>query len=464
MKNKKDSRFLETSSVIVLDMLSMELSFLLGYWLWVAYPWHGNYQPLSVYWVVLWALPVLSVVVFNAVGLYKSESGIMAVEEQSKIFKALWITYGITFATSFFYRNVDFSRLVIFYSIFIALVIVSFERYCIRLLWEWNNQRGTGVKQAVIYGAGYHGQRLERWIKQSPKLGIMAIGYLDDDIERLTKKPEKPPFLGDIEELKWLKTQKNVELLFIAHGKLEERKVAEIFQYCRELEIKCWAIPSLYQFHIERAELTHIGGIPLMGFRTDFGKSAYVPVKATLDFICAVIGLMVASPLFVIIALMIRFSTKETVLFRQTRIGLNGKKFRMYKFRTLKKSKQDDEISPEITQDTARYLFMGNFLRRSGLDELPQLFNVFNGDMSLVGPRPEMPFIVERYGPLEKERLTVKPGVTGLWQISGDRKKLLIHENMDYDLFYIGNLSFNLDLAICLQTFFILLKRLIRPS
>jgi lipopolysaccharide/colanic/teichoic acid biosynthesis glycosyltransferase len=119
-------------------------------------------------------------------------------------------------------------------------------------------------------------------------------------------------------------------------------------------------------------------------------------------------------------------------------------------------------ISPELlaaSPATPLHPFQ-RFLRRSGLDEIPQIINVLKGDMSMIGPRPEMPFIVKGYGSLERERLTVKPGITGLWQISEDRKRLLIHENMDYDLYYIEHLSFNLDLAILMQTVFVVLKRL----
>lgn len=132
----------------------------------------------------------------------------------------------------------------------------------------------------------------------------------------------------------------------------------------------------------------------------------------------------------------------------------------MLKFRTLRPASRKDEVSPELQKGSKKLNPFFALLRRTGLDELPQLINVLRGEMSIVGPRPEMPFIVDKYGPLERERLNIKPGITGLWQISKERKKLFIHENMDYDLYYVEHLSFNLDLAILVKTIWTVLSRI----
>lgn len=451
---KKLSHLLDFRTLLVAlcDFLSLESALLAGYWLWITFPWHGHYQPFSDFSLILWILPPLGLVVFKSVDLYKPEGGILGVEEQSHILKGIWILYVASFAISFFYRGVHFSRLAVFYSIFIAISLISLVRFLIRHLFGWLNGKGIGVRNAIIYGAGYHGQRLERWIRQSPKLGIRVVGYLDDEIGRLTKKPAVPAFLGGMEELKKIAHSRNIVLLFIAHRKLDETKIVPIFQLCRELGIQCWAIPSFYQFHIERAELSNIGGIPLMGFRQSLGRGSYLWAKRTLDIVLALLLLFITGPLLCFLALAIRLTSSEPVLFRQVRIGRQGRRFTVFKFRTLKTLGRKDEISPELRRGRDHFLPLGKFLRRTGFDELPQLWNVLKGEMSLIGPRPEMPFIVEKYGPLEHERLTVKPGITGLWQISEDRKRLLIHENMDYDLYYVEHFSFNLDLAILMKT------------
>lgn len=459
MKKSFINFFVIRNAIVVLaDFLCLNAALLIGYLIWVTYPWSGKFQAFEEYARILWILPPLGILVFNAVDLYKSEVGIQGVEEQGLIFKAVWILYLIGLALSFFYRDVKFSRLATFYSFFVATVLISLERFLFRYLFQWSNERGIAVRQAIIYGAGYHGLRLARWIKQSPKLGIHIVGYLDDHLETLIKKDELSAWLGKLDDLPALVAKHNVEQLFIAHRKLPEEKTIEIFQKCRSLDVQCWTIPSLYQFHIERAQILNIGGIPLMGFRMNFGRTSYVAFKRFFDLIAASLAFVIAAPLMLTIALAMRLSNSGPIFFKQVRIGENGKSFVMYKFRTLKASSKDD-ISPELKKGEASFLPFGKFLRKTGLDELPQLINVLKGDMSLVGPRPEMPFIVNKYGPLEKERLTVKPGITGLWQISEDRKRLLIHENMDYDLYYIERLGFNLDLAILMKTVFIIFQR-----
>ena len=453
------SFYLLTFVVALLDFICFQVALLLGYWFWMAFRWHGHYQLFSEYVLILWMLPPIAAVAFRAVGLYKPEMGVLGVEEQSLIFKGTWITYLLVLALSFFYRSVEFSRLAIFYSLFISLFLVSLERFLMRRLFECLNQKGIANRQALIYGAGYQGQRLERWIQQSPQLGVRIVGYLDDHIESLVKMPENTPVLGVLSDLKKLIKTKNISLLFIAHRALPETRVIEIFQLSRQLGIHCWAIPSLYRFHVERAQLQNIGGIPLVSFREGFSSRSYERTKRVLDVLLSLSFSIFASPLLLLIAAGVLLNLGQPVLFKQIRIGKNGKPFTIYKFRTLKKRFKKEEVSPELQKGDKLIDPFSAFLRRSGLDELPQIFNVLPGEMSLIGPRPEMPFIVEKYGPLERERLSVQPGITGLWQISRDRKRLLIHENMDYDLYYVEHLSLNLDLAILVKTIWVVLGR-----
>lgn len=463
MKNKSSNK--NGRAVVVMtalfDFICFEAALLLGYWLWITYPWHGNYQYFSDYAGILWIVPPLGVFVFHAVGLYKPQMGIMGVAEQSLIFKGIWLLYFAAFAISFFYRGVDFSRLATFYSIFIAIVLISIERHLVRYLYAWLHAKGLFGQKALIYGAGYHGQRLARWIQQSPKLGIKVMGFLDDHTERLVKKPVSPKIVGGFEDLKSLVEEEDIRILFIADRKLEDVNIYAFFEICQDLGVTCWAIPSVFHPHIERVSFKSIGGIPLVGIREQAGFKLYLSTKRVLDFLFASVLAVLLAPVYLLVALGVYLTSGTPVLFRQIRIGQGGKKFTVYKFRTLKPG-YADTISPEIGSKKAKnpeISVFAAFLRSSGLDELPQLVNVLRGDMSLIGPRPEMPFIVEKYGPLEKERLRLKPGVTGLWQISRDRKRQLIHENMDYDLYYAENVAFNLDLAILVKTLFTVASR-----
>lgn len=450
-----------TLFVILVDFLCFQLALMMAYSLWMAFPWHGNWQYFSEYSMILWILPPIGIAVFAAVGLYKPEMGVIGVEEQSLIFKATWIIYFAVFAITFFYREVEFSRVATFYSVFISTALVTVERFYFRRYFEWLHRKGLGIRRALIYGAGYHGQRLERWIRQSPKLGVVVEGFLDDEIERLTKVPESPTCLGGLSDLsKWVK-KKKIEVVYLAHRKLEENRIVEIIQKCREIGVECWVIPALYRFHVERVIFTNIGGIPLVGFREGFGRKWYFVLKRFLDVGLTLLLAPLAVALGLVIAVGIRLTSRGPIFFKQQRVGYGSKKFTVFKFRTLRKeAKQRDRVSPELRKERQEATAFGAFLRRTGLDEIPQFINVLRGEMSLVGPRPEMPFLVEKYGPLERERLTVKPGITGLWQISEDRKRLLIHENMDYDLYYLDHLGFNLDLAILVKTVMTIFTRI----
>ncbi len=200
----------------------------------------------------------------------------------------------------------------------------------------------------------------------------------------------------------------------------------------------------------------------------------YIVIKRALDFVLAGMLLILLLPIFTIIACFIKFDSKGSVLFRQQRIGKNrryhsnghlidrrngnlqGKPFNIYKFRTMKQGVASYAISPREDHDS-RVTRIGRFLRSTCLDEMPQLINVLKGDMSLVGPRPEMPFIVKKYNELESLRLAVKPGLTGLWQLYGTRE-LPIHKNLKYDLDYIKNRSLKLDFKIMLKTVLFMLR------
>jgi len=198
--------------------------------------------------------------------------------------------------------------------------------------------------------------------------------------------------------------------------------------------------------------------------RQDFGVllesptslSRYGLSRRVIDIALSVMVIVFFSPVWLLLAIIIAIATGENPIFTHQRVGKGGKKFTCYKFRTMKKEAGKYEFGP-TTPDDSRITVIGRFLRRTSLDEIPQFFNVLVGDMGLVGPRPEMPFIVERYNQIEKCRLLVKPGITGLWQIMG-RKDLPLHENVEYDLYYILNRSVWMDFIIMLKTIHVIIN------
>jgi lipopolysaccharide/colanic/teichoic acid biosynthesis glycosyltransferase len=193
-----------------------------------------------------------------------------------------------------------------------------------------------------------------------------------------------------------------------------------------------------------------IGGIPILREKTREPHFLYPFAKRSFDLVVCVLAMVVLSPLFAVLALLVKFDSPGPVIFRQKRVGKNGVEFDFFKFRSMRVDANPYATTPQESSDP-RITRVGRFLRRSSLDELPQFWNVLRGDMSLVGPRPEMPFIVSSYTEEQRERLRVRPGITGVWQISAVRGEP-IHANMEYDLFYIEHRSVLLDVIIVIKT------------
>jgi lipopolysaccharide/colanic/teichoic acid biosynthesis glycosyltransferase len=206
-------------------------------------------------------------------------------------------------------------------------------------------------------------------------------------------------------------------------------------------------------YYINGGEVRQIDCEAFLG--SNVSGQVYAFLKRTIDIIFSIAALAVFSPLFLIIPIVTSIESRGPAIIRQRRVGMNGKIFGLYKFRSMKGGVGYD-FSP-IRKNDKRITRTGKFLRKTGIDEIPQFINVLKGDMSIVGPRPEMEFIVEKYNALERKRLLVKPGITGLWQIKANRRKL-IHENIGFDLDYIENRSIYMDLAIMAETAIFMIK------
>jgi len=229
----------------------------------------------------------------------------------------------------------------------------------------------------------------------------------------------------------------------------------------QELPVRIRIVPDFLKLAVLRSSVESLAGIPLIGVREPVIDGLDRLAKRTFDVVVSTVGLLFAWPLMLLIALAIKLDSPGPVIFKQQRVGENGQLFWMYKFRTMicgaeeaqravAVSREDGKTVYKVRHDP-RLTWVGRILRRTSLDELPQLFHVLKGKMSLVGPRPEQVFIVEQYEPWQRRRLAVPPGITGWWQVSG-RSDLPLHLNTQYDLFYIRNYSLLLDLKILWKT------------
>jgi exopolysaccharide biosynthesis polyprenyl glycosylphosphotransferase len=409
-------------------------------------------------------LIVLLLLLFERLGLYRRTMTIMNIAEVKGIFKAVIYAAMILFFAAFYFKDISYSRLIVTYSFVFLLIFLNVERYTFYKIYQYLHAKGIGVTRGLIYGAGEAGQMLAERFIRSPRLGTLPIAFLDDNTElwkRTVKShsdevPYALPVLGGLESIKDAAQMTNADELFISLPSVSQIRIAEIIRRCEQINLKFSFIPNLFDYKLQHIDVRSLDGIPLLTVK----ESRIAPwkffLKRIMDLVMGLTCLTIFGPIMLVAALLVRRSSPGPVFFKQERVGLNGKKFTMYKFRTMYVDTPKYALTPD-SKDDPRVTPIGRTLRRTSLDELPQILNVIKGDMSIVGPRPEMPFIVDQYDEFQRERLKVKPGITGLWQISADRAKQ-IHDNIEYDLYYVENASPLLDLAIILRTIFGVIK------
>jgi len=398
----------------------------------------------------------ISLLILLGFGAYRKESSVLNVEEMRNVIKGLTVSF-LLFAVIFVFVKFPPSRYVLVFSYFAALLFAVAERTALYHILPLITSLRYFHKRILIYGAGELGQTLYRSIVNSPKLGIVPVGFIDDDPMKKGAVCYPSGFncsngisvLGTGENIRQVKDALDVDEVYVAICNIDHEVLRKTLSFLKQEKIRVSFVPNLYKFVSHNLKIDQIGQIPIAG-EIDDVDAAYLRVKRYLDLGLALVSMGVLWPVFLAIAVAIKMDSKGPVLFKHQRIGKDGKVFQIYKFRTMFKDVAPYAVNP-LTRNDPRITRVGRFLRKASLDELPQLINVLKGDMSLVGPRPEMPFIASEYNETHRERLKVLPGITGLWQLSGDRKKP-IHENMDYDLYYIRNVSFSLDVAILIET------------
>jgi exopolysaccharide biosynthesis polyprenyl glycosylphosphotransferase len=298
-------------------------------------------------------------------------------------------------------------------------------------------------------------------VQKHDEWGLKIIGLVDDEKDMLGKNIYGNKVIGLLKDIPVILNMQVIdEVIFIVPRKwlsvIEESLLA-----CEARGVKATIAADFFNMKIAQSMSSEIEGIPLLGFRTTVGEEWQLLLKRLFDIIFSAMGIIFGLPLFTATAIAIKWLSPGEVAFKQVRIGLNGRKFVMYKFRTMVNGAEDKKR--EITsfnetngptfkmRNDPRITKFGNFLRRTSIDELPQLFNVLKGDMSIVGPRPPIPSEVKKYEVWQRRRLSMKPGLTCLWQANG-RNNVDFDKWMRLDLEYIDNWSLGLDFKILLKT------------
>jgi exopolysaccharide biosynthesis polyprenyl glycosylphosphotransferase len=336
-------------------------------------------------------------------------------------------------------------------------LLLAAEKWLVQEAIQMMRGWGANTRKAVILGTGTLGRSIFSTLSRSPKFGLDPVAfvetgatiaepviheasYLRKRMARVLPGPVTPKLLRKL----------GASVLIVAAPEVCGEEAAEVASMAEAAGISTYVIPEPFLEQGDAMECVELDGVMLARKATPRRRRLYQLAKRGLDIAASAFLLLALAPLLGASALVVMLTSPGPVVFKQTRVGCDGVLFAMYKLRSMYASSERYAYSPKSGCDP-RITPVGRFLRHTCIDELPQLVNVLRGEMSLVGPRPEMPFIVEQYEELHRRRLAVKPGLTGLWQLSGDRSSL-IHKNISYDLYYVKHCNFLMDAAILLHT------------
>ncbi|NCS81785.1 MAG: sugar transferase, partial [Ignavibacteria bacterium] len=354
------------------------------------------------------------------------------------------------------------SRFLIFFYWGFFFLFVSAGRLAIRGFQRRLLINGVGRRNALLVGFNKKANEIHDEIIKHPALGIDVVGYITIDKDNFQKSYNNISVLGNVAGIPQKIDELHIQEIIIVLMKFSEDLLIEIIGKCENKNVGLKIAPDLYNILSGQARTAQLYGFPLIDINPQLMPVWEAKVKRFLDLIFALIILLLTSPLMLITAAVIKLDSKGPVLFKQERCGQNGKIFNIYKFRSMKQDAEKLTGPVWSTKDDPRITRVGKFVRKVRIDELPQMINILKGEMSLVGPRPERPFFVEKLSleiPYYKRRLKVRPGITGWAQVKHkyDESVEDVKEKLKYDLFYIENMSLRMDFKIMFRTVFVML-------
>ncbi|MBX3066773.1 MAG: sugar transferase [Anaerolineae bacterium] len=420
------------------------------------------YAPFQSYWLYVGVFAFWFLFTASLNNLYRQERGRTWLAESVKIINSATNAALVFMALSFALQPLVFSRLMLIIGTALVVAGLVVARVVFRVVRQQLRLRGIGVERVLLVGAGEVGRAVLSSIIARPALGYVPIGYLDDDPDRGGVDMGRVRGLGGMENLSPLLDQHACDLVIVALPWDARQRIMEIVSRCEQRGIASRVVPDIFQLNMSQVQIENLEGIPLLGLKSE---PRMTPTKHLIKRALDLIIITLASPFILLltglVALAIKLDSPGPVFYRQKRLGKDGHEFYVYKFRSMvvDADQKRNELIRETGADPRRPKWrndpritrVGRFLRRTSMDELPNLINVLRGEMSLVGPRPPMPEEVKLYEPWMHQRLNTQPGLTCLWQVSG-RSNIPFEEQVLLDIYYIENWSLGLELQILLRT------------
>lgn len=450
------TRRVELLALLLADAVALFCANLLWYkarfdWGWFSEP--VNLPVPSLVWVVVLALTGAWLIVFLFFGMYRERYASSRFDEFVSLAKVITIGILVMFFFLFIDQLDPFGARSNLFSYWVALFgLVSVGRFVVRSVQKWLILHGRGLHRTLVVGWDDRLEELHRDVAAYPEAGLEIVGAI-----RLDGGDGAPDSGSRIADLPRLIEDLEIQDVLIALGPGDQEPLLEILRLCDGKPVRLKLVPDFYSVIGGMARTEHMYGLPLIEVMPEPMPAWEESSKRLLDLVVSAIVLVLGLPVWLSLMLVIRLTSRGPAIYRQRRVGRLGREFTMYKFRTMRVDAEAETGPVWATEDDPRYTPVGRWLRKTRLDEIPQFWNVFKGDMSLVGPRPERPYFVEKLAaeiPLYNRRHRVKPGITGWAQVKWKYDASLddVRQKVKYDLFYIENLGLRRDLQILFRT------------
>lgn len=445
---------------LLIDLLVIEISYISSWYLKFKtglFDHDAGRLSFATYMKALWVVIPGYMLLYLAFHLYTSKRVQGRRLEFGNILKANVLGLLIFLTLLYVMKQHNFSREMLFIFFIINIILEVFVRLLIRVLLRYMRKKGFNTKHILLVGYSRAAEAYIDRIRAFPQWGYKIRGILDDNVEQGTDY-NGAKVLGTTECLTDLLAENDLDEIAITLGLKEYNKLENIVNMCEKSGVHTQFVPDYNNIIPSKPYTEDLMGLPVINIR-------YVPltntfnalIKRTVDIIGSLIGIILLSPLLLMIAIIVKTTSKGPLIFKQERVGLHNTPFMMYKFRSMAVQKESEEKKAWTTKNDPRVTKFGKIMRKTSMDELPQLFNILKGEMSIVGPRPERPFFVEKFKeeiPRYMVKHQVRPGLTGWAQINGYRGDTSIKKRIECDLYYIENWTIGLDFKIMFLTIF----------
>jgi len=444
---------------ILTDAAVVASAYFFAYWFRFESDWVPirDIPDVSEYGKALWVIVPTFLFLFKTNHLYSVRSPLSRIDEFFAVIKATTAVFFICMAVTFAYRDFTYSRIVIVVTWILSMAGIIFVRNLIRIgERKERKEKGQQIKLLII-GINRNARKLVKRFQEVQRAGYQVVGVLSETFHEGEKHLEGVPILGAVDSFEKVVTQYEIREVILADPDFSRERTAEIMLKCESRMIAFKLVADFYGLVTSRVDIEYVSDVPLLGLKElplddVWNRTA----KRLFDIVISSIVLTVCLPFMTTAAFLIKLSGGGPVFYKQERVGEDGQVFNLLKFRTMKSDAEAETGPVWAKENDERVTAMGKIFRRTNLDELPQLWNVLKGDMSLVGPRPERPHFVEQFKeevPRYMARHKIKSGITGWAQVNGLRGNTSLKERIKYDLYYVENWSLLLDMKILIMTF-----------